>query len=46
MLRQNLNPMEQINRFVGLAPGGSFHLTDRCEQFGITCKTGGLHLAK
>jgi len=32
--------MEQINQFVQLARSGQFYLTDLCEQFGISRKTG------
>jgi len=37
---QNLTPMEEINRFVVLAKSGRFNVTDLCEQFGISRKTG------
>ena len=43
---QNLTPMEEINRFVVLAQSGRFSVTDLCEQFGITRKTGYKHLAR
>jgi hypothetical protein len=43
---QNLTPMEEINRFVVLAQSGRFSVTDLCEQFGITRKTGYKHLGK
>ena len=32
--------MEEINRFVVLAQSGRFSVTDLCEQFGISRKTG------
>ena len=32
--------MKEIDRFVVLAQNGRFYLTDRCEQFGISRKTG------
>ena len=38
--------MEQINRFVMLARSGRFTLTDLCEQFGISRKTGYKYLAR
>lgn len=38
--------MEQINRFVVLAQSGRFSLTDLCEQFGISRKTGYKHLSR
>lgn len=40
------SPMEQINRFVMLARSGRFTLTDLCEQFGISRKTGYKYLAR
>jgi len=40
------SPMEQINRFVVLAQSGRFSLTDLCEQFGISRKTGYKHLSR
>jgi len=43
---QNLTPMEAINRFVVLAKSGRFNVTDLCEQFGISRKTGYKHLAR
>ena len=43
---QNLTPMEEINRFVTLARSGHFTVTDRCEQFGISRKTGYKHLER
>jgi hypothetical protein len=38
--------MEEINRFVVLAQSGRFTVTDLCEQFGISRKTGYKHLAR
>ena len=43
---QNLTPMEEINRFVTLARSGHFTMTDLCEQFGISRKTGDKHLER
>ena len=41
---QNPTPMEDINRFVVLAQSGLFSVTDLCERFGISRKTGYKHL--
>ncbi len=38
--------MEEINRFVVLARGGRFSVSDLCEQFGISRKTGYKHLER
>lgn len=38
--------MEEINRFVMLALSGRFTVTDLCEQFGISRKTGYKHLER
>ena len=38
--------MEEINRFVVLAQSGRFGVTDLCEQFGISRKTGYKHLER
>lgn len=38
--------MEEINRFVALAHSGRFSVTDLCEQFGISRKTGYKQLAR
>ena len=38
--------MEEINRFVTLARSGHFTVTDLCEQFGISRKTGYKHLER
>jgi len=38
--------MEEINRFVVLAQSGRFSVTDLCEQFGISRKTGYKHLER
>ena len=43
---QNLTPMEEINRFVMLARSGRFSVTDLCEQFGISRKTGYKYLER
>ena len=43
---QNVTLMEEINRFVMLARSGRFTVTDLCEQFGISRKTGYKHLAR
>jgi transposase InsO family protein len=43
---QNVTPMEEINRFVVLASSGRFTITDLCEQFGISRKTGYKHLER
>jgi len=40
------NPMEEIIRFVMLARSDRFTLTDLCEQFGVSRKTGYKHLAR
>jgi transposase InsO family protein len=38
--------MEEINRFVVLARSGRFNMTDLCEQFGVSRKTGYKHLER
>jgi transposase len=38
--------MEELNRFVVLAQSGRFSVTDLCEQFGISRKTGYKHLER
>jgi len=38
--------MEEINRFVVLAQSGRFSVTDLCEQFGISRKTGYKYLER
>lgn len=43
---QNVTPMEEINRFVMLASSGRFSVTDLCEQFGVSRKTGYKHLER
>lgn len=43
---QNVTPMEEINRFVILARSGRFSVSDLCEQFGISRKTGYKHLER
>ena len=42
----NVTCMEEINRFVMLARSGRFSVTDLCEQFGISRKTGDKHLER
>ena len=42
----NVTYMEEINRFVILARSGRFTVTELCEQFGISRKTGYKHLEK
>lgn len=42
----NLTPMEEINRFVTLARSGHCSVSDLCEQFGISRKTGYKHLER
>jgi hypothetical protein len=37
---KNLTPMDEIIRFVSLAKSGRFTITDLCEQFTISRKTG------
>lgn len=37
---QKVTPIEEINRFVMLARNGRFTVTDLCEQFGVSRKTG------
>jgi transposase len=46
MPRQNVTPMEEINRFVVLASSGRFTVTDLCEQFGVSRKTAYKHLER
>ena len=43
---ENITPMEEIIRFVSLAQTGRFTVTDLCEQFGISRKTGYKHLER
>lgn len=43
---QKVTPMEEINRFVMLARSGRFTVTDLCEQFGVSRKTGYKHLER
>ena len=43
---QTITPMEETNRFVILAQSGRFSVTDLCEQFGISRKTGYKHLER
>jgi transposase InsO family protein len=41
-----VTPMEEIIRFVSLARSGRFTVTDLCEQFSISRKTGYKHLER
>lgn len=43
---KNVTPMEEIIRFVMLAQSERFTVTDLCEQFGISRKTGYKHLER
>ncbi len=43
---QNVTPMEEIIRFVMLAQTDRFTVTDLCEQFGSSRKTGYKHLER
>ena len=43
---KNVTPMEEIIRFVMLAQSDRFTVTDLCEQFGISRKTGYKHLER
>jgi transposase InsO family protein len=43
---QNVTPMEELTRFVMLAKSGRFTVTDLCEQFGISRKTGHKYLER
>jgi response regulator of citrate/malate metabolism len=43
---QNVTPMEEIIRFVTLAQTARFTVTELCEQFGISRKTGYKHLER
>lgn len=43
---QKVTQMEEINRFVMLARSGRFTVTDLCEQFGVSRKTGYKYLAR
>lgn len=43
---KTVTPMEEIARFVLLARSGRFTITDLCEQFGISRKTGYKHLER
>jgi transposase InsO family protein len=43
---KEITPMEEINRFIQLAQSGRFYITDLCEQFGISRKTGYKHLER
>lgn len=46
MAWKNVTPMEEIIRFVMLAQSARFTVTELCEQFGISRKTGYKHLAR
>lgn len=41
-----ITPMEEIIRFVMLAQSARFTITELCEQFGISRKTGYKHLER
>jgi predicted DNA-binding transcriptional regulator YafY len=43
---KNVTPMEEIVRFVMLAQSSRFTVTELCEQFGVSRKTGYKHLAR
>ena len=43
---KNVTDIEELIRFVSLARSGRFTVTDLCEQFGISRKTGHKHLAR
>jgi transposase InsO family protein len=43
---ENTNHIEEIIRFVMLARSGRFNITDLCEQFGISRKTGYKYLER
>ena len=43
---KEVTQMEELIRFVTLARGGQFTITDLCEQFGISRKTGYKHLER
>ncbi len=46
MAWKNVNPMDEIIRFVRLAQSARFTVSERCEQFGISRKTGSKHLER
>ena len=43
---KSVTPMDEIIRFVSLAQTDRFTVTDLCEQFGISRKTGYKHLER
>jgi putative transposase len=43
---KSITPMEEIARFVTLARSDRFTITDLCEQFGISRRTGYKHLGR
>ena len=43
---KNVTTMGEIIRFVSLAQTGRFTVTELCEQFGISRKTGYKHLGR
>jgi hypothetical protein len=43
---KQISPMEELIRFCSLAQSGRFTLTDLCEQFVISHKTGYKHLER
>ena len=43
---KTVNPMDELIRFVRLAQSGRFTVSELCEQFGISRKTGYKHLER
>ena len=43
---KEVTPMEELIRFVTLARGGQFTITDLCEQFEISRMTASKHLER
>ena len=43
---KTITPMDEITRFVLLAQTDQCHVSDLCEQFGISRKTGYKHLER
>ena len=43
---KNVTAMDEIIRFVSVAQTGRFTVTELCEQFGISRKTGYKHLGR
>ena len=46
MPRKNVTTVGEIIRFVSLAQTGRFTVTELCEQFGISRRTGYKHLGR